>query len=475
MGLLKYLVVVAIIATPASFSNLPEPDVGQVHNVSEGEIPKRYTFDGLHGEQFLEIFCRQADSKSLRYYFRTARLRIVSSSEDIKIFKGATSSEVYFKYLSTSKWYLWAADLLPWRVREASFPTFNSSCIGVATSQGFSAMLLIRPIDPWNFALFIGGIILFLLSPRLTESTMFFYTSGTLLGAVAAVLVMLFILSRALPKGKVSYITISILWSMCLYFAGESWNRLEELFHEKLPYILVYLTTGAVIAFITCYRLGPPTHPRTLDIIRWFLQLVSLWLIHLSSELVEVSTAIIVIILFSYHFAGRLILCGRGLWRRVFPAQVRLLTEEEYIAEGARETEKSLRQLREYCSSPECNSWKIVSRLKDPRRFASFMDGSSHLSDEELMSYETEIVPEDAQAEETSDEDDESNGRDENHTPTFVPRSPSRQGTPRPPLAPATPANQNNSRRLRSRSKPKAGTSRAAANEYLTDDESPDD
>ena len=59
---------------------------------------------------------------------------------------------------------------------------------------------------------------------------------------------------------------------MCLYFAGESWNRIEELLHEKLPYILGYLTAGALIALITCYRVGPPSHPKTLDIVKWFLQ-----------------------------------------------------------------------------------------------------------------------------------------------------------------------------------------------------------
>jgi len=66
--------------------------------------------------------------------------------------------------------------------------------------------------------------------------------------------------------------TLSVLWTVLLYFAGETYNRIEEFMQERLAYVLVYLTAGALVALITCYRLGPPVHPRTLDIIRWTLQ-----------------------------------------------------------------------------------------------------------------------------------------------------------------------------------------------------------
>jgi uncharacterized BrkB/YihY/UPF0761 family membrane protein len=68
--------------------------------------------------------------------------------------------------------------------------------------------------------------------------------------------------------------SMTVLWSMFAYFAGETWRRFEELLHERLPYIIVYLTVGAVLAFVVCYRFGPPAHPRTLDIFRWTLQVL---------------------------------------------------------------------------------------------------------------------------------------------------------------------------------------------------------
>ena len=53
---------------------------------------------------------------------------------------------------------------------------------------------------------------------------------------------------------------------------------------------------------------------------------------------------------------------------RLFPPRHRFLTEEEYLQQGEVETRNALKDLREYCRSPDCNAWKVVSRLKSPAR-----------------------------------------------------------------------------------------------------------
>jgi len=73
-------------------------------------------------------------------------------------------------------------------------------------------------------------------------------------------------------QGRTSTVTITILSTVIMYWAGETWNRFYDILHQQLPYILVYLTTGALLAFIFCYRVGPPSHPKTLNIIDWILQ-----------------------------------------------------------------------------------------------------------------------------------------------------------------------------------------------------------
>ncbi len=65
---------------------------------------------------------------------------------------------------------------------------------------------------------------------------------------------------------------MTVVWTMAVYFAGETWKQIEQHLHQRLPYVVAYLFIGALFAFLVCYRFGPPKNPRTLDIIRWFLQ-----------------------------------------------------------------------------------------------------------------------------------------------------------------------------------------------------------
>lgn len=51
-----------------------------------------------------------------------------------------------------------------------------------------------------------------------------------------------------------------------------------------------------------------------------------------------------------------------------FPPKVRRLTMEEYYEQGIKETANSLEELRKFCSSPECEKWKLALQLKDVKR-----------------------------------------------------------------------------------------------------------
>lgn len=54
--------------------------------------------------------------------------------------------------------------------------------------------------------------------------------------------------------------------------------------------------------------------------------------------------------------------------RNVFPEKRKLLNEDQYRQEGIRQTRRALEKLQNYCSSPECNPWKTILKLKDPIR-----------------------------------------------------------------------------------------------------------
>uniref|UniRef100_A0A2A4IWE2 Nuclear envelope integral membrane protein 1 n=1 Tax=Heliothis virescens TaxID=7102 RepID=A0A2A4IWE2_HELVI len=122
--------------------------------------------------------------------------------------------------------------------------------------------------------------------------------------------------------------------------------------------------------------------------VMWTLQIVGVLMIFFSSEYQEASAAVIIASLVSKYFPQSLLRRIVGYWRSKFPPKPRLLTSEEYYEEGARETKMALENLRKYCSSPDCAQWKIMLKLNDSKRFASFVEGNSHLSDDEVLDYE---------------------------------------------------------------------------------------
>ncbi len=64
-----------------------------------------------------------------------------------------------------------------------------------------------------------------------------------------------------------------------------------------------------------------------------------------------------------------LIYCCFFFSYKFFPPKRRLLTSEEYAKEAQDYTAKALNELKEFCKSPDCNSWKVMSKLKKPDRY----------------------------------------------------------------------------------------------------------
>ncbi|XP_041117643.1 nuclear envelope integral membrane protein 1b-like [Polyodon spathula] len=68
--------------------------------------------------------------------------------------------------------------------------------------------------------------------------------------------------------------------------------------------------------------------------------------------------------------------------------EVRLLSEEEYREQGDTETRASLQELRENCLKPGFPAWEAMTRLRSPKRFAEFIQGGSHVTDEEILEHD---------------------------------------------------------------------------------------
>ncbi|XP_078057363.1 nuclear envelope integral membrane protein 1 [Mustelus asterias] len=272
----------------------------------------------------------------------------------------------------------------------------NKTCFQVepSTAKAWYDVLLTRRFDPQLILIFTFGLLLFFYAETLSRSQLFFYTSGMSLGVLASLIIVIFVLARLLPKKSSLYLLVAGGWSVSLYLIQVTLRNLQFLLREYWPYVLGYVTISAFVSFAVCYKYGPLEEDRSINLLNWALQLLGLLLMYFGIQVQQVALAFIVVAFciknlelpFRWTYAA---------YKKVFkirgkPKPRKLLTEEEYQREGEVETHTALVELQQYCSSPEFNAWKMVSRLSTPKRFADFVEGENHLNPNEISVHEQE-------------------------------------------------------------------------------------
>lgn len=208
-------------------------------------------------------------------------------------------------------------------------------------------------------------------------------------------------------------------WTLAAYFAQIVFENIQPILISYQKYIVIYIAAMSFISFCVCYYKGPPKNERSKNLIKWGLQLLALASIFFSSEFREATIAICSLSIALYFFPMG-IFSGIGrIYARKFPPKRKLLSSEEFDEQGRIETEKALKELREFVKSPKCKEqWKLVLNLSQPTRFASFVEGDSHLTLDETRVYDESLQKmELSEDEETSDEMEESIAVDENFIP----------------------------------------------------------
>ncbi|XP_053211486.1 nuclear envelope integral membrane protein 1-like [Panonychus citri] len=241
------------------------------------------------------------------------------------------------------------------------------------------------PIDPTMTGLTLVGILLFYKAPLYSKSTSFYYICSVTLGCLGTNLILFFIISRFLPK-KLAAASLFLSWGTLGFVYRLFKNRIFQLFYNYGTYIAVYTMFSAVIALAYAYRYGPPTHPKTLNLVQWTIQFISLSLILLSNPIQLVGLSLCALIVIHYNFSH----FWPRLTSRLKPLEPRsLLTEDEFYLQGLLTTQKELKKLRDYCRSPDVDPWKVVNKLKTPDRFAKFMVTGDDVGEEERSIYDT--------------------------------------------------------------------------------------
>ncbi|KAI4897332.1 hypothetical protein NFI96_015479 [Prochilodus magdalenae] len=255
-----------------------------------------------------------------------------------------------------------------------------------------------RKYDIYLFLVFVAGVLLFFFADMLSRSQVFYYSAGMSTGMIASLIILIYVLGRFLPKGlsfyralqKSSfYVLMAGGWSFSLYVIQLVLRNLQLIIKEYWHLALVYVAVVGFISFAVCYRHGPLVEERSINILSWTLQLFGLLLIYAGIQVQQVALAIMVAAFCSKNLEYPVSMAftlyqklKKKLRWKLEPR--RMLTEEEYQKQAEVETQKALDELRKYCSSPDFNTWKTVSRLQSPKRFADFIEGSPHLMSNEV-------------------------------------------------------------------------------------------
>ncbi|XP_795501.3 nuclear envelope integral membrane protein 1 isoform X2 [Strongylocentrotus purpuratus] len=278
----------------------------------------------------------------------------------------------------------------PWSSTKQRLSPFQDTCVGVVASGGFELVAHQRTIDVLYLSLLLIGLTLYLISPALSRNYIFHYSSGVAIGVLASLLILIYVFSRLVPKKTGAMSLLVGGWALVGFFMR--WIVENYLTVQYKGYIMGYIILASMISFAVCYRYGPVTDKRTENILRWGLQLIGLTFIYNCSQLEGASIAIIAILLVYRWIPQGSIRALKNISIWIHRPTPRLLTVDEFEEQGREETKKALKELRQYCSSPKCNAWKAVTRLESPKRFAEFVSGEGHVSQDELDFYASDVT-----------------------------------------------------------------------------------
>ncbi|XP_064408541.1 nuclear envelope integral membrane protein 1 isoform X2 [Latimeria chalumnae] len=250
----------------------------------------------------------------------------------------------------------------------------NKTCFKVEPSDKSAnyTVLVSRSNDTNFFLLFLAGLLLFFYAETFSRSQLFYYSSGISVGMVASLIILVFILSRFLPKKSSFYLLLVTGSSLALYIIQLVFKNLQDLLKGYWEYVLGYILVVGFISFAVCYRYGPLVDERSMNILCWTLQLIGLVLMYVGIQVRQVAVALIIVAFctknLEYPVQWTYTAYRKACRITAKPSPPRFLTEEEYRKQGEVETRKALEDLRQYCTSPEFSPWKTVSRIQSPKR-----------------------------------------------------------------------------------------------------------
>ncbi|XP_021234849.1 nuclear envelope integral membrane protein 1 isoform X4 [Numida meleagris] len=200
----------------------------------------------------------------------------------------------------------------------------NKTCLKVELLESGTkyCIVLSRWFDPKLFLVFFLGLLLFFCGDMLSRgccqrtclctdiipqavkylvhvcdlrrSQLFFYSAGISIGLLASLLILVYVMSKAMPKKSPVYFLLVGGWSFSLYLLQLVFRNLQEICKSYWQYLLGYLLLMGFVSFGVCYRYGPLENERSINLLSWALQLVGLVLMYLGIQIRPIALTLVV-------------------------------------------------------------------------------------------------------------------------------------------------------------------------------------
>lgn len=84
--------------------------------------------------------------------------------------------------------------------RTIKISPFNRTCLGIETAHKYTVQLKVIRMDFWRIIMLGVGLALFVNAHKLSQTPLFYYLSGIIIGIFASFLVLVYFLSKFFPR-----------------------------------------------------------------------------------------------------------------------------------------------------------------------------------------------------------------------------------------------------------------------------------
>ena len=143
--------------------------------------------------------------------------------------------------------------------------------------------------------------------------------------------------------------------------------NLKESFESYLKLYLIIITIASIIVVRAN---GPVKNQKILKVIELIIKMISILFIICGVSDFKIFTSMFAsLFFFNLLFKAMNSMFLNNINNRVWPKMYKFLTLDEYSKEANYFTQIKLNELINFCKSPECDAWEIISNLLKPKRY----------------------------------------------------------------------------------------------------------